>query len=84
MPNRKTHEKMSMLFLGKPYTEVHEALDGPVKYLGRGHRRLFHDPRSAMLIAWSISDDKKATLAALLHIATDKAFTKSKNRAMRK
>jgi hypothetical protein len=70
---------------GKSYTKVHEEIDSPFKYMGRGHRALFHDPFSAYVIAQKhYPGDQNALAAALLHNIVDTACTKSpeKRRAL--
>lgn len=80
MPDRRIHRYTSKLMFGKPYDEVHGVLDRPVKYLGRKHRVLRHDPAEAALIGYRIAGAEGA-LAALLHVTVDNFFTKDKQLA---
>lgn len=66
----KTHEQLCQVLLGDGYTFVHSAKDRPSKWLGKGHRVLFHDHATNLAIGL-ISGDYKAGLAAELHDALD-------------
>jgi len=66
----KYHRKLTKLLLGSDYNHVHKLLDFPFLWLGKKHRKLFHDPITPVLIGF-ILKDKKAYDAANLHIFSD-------------
>ena len=80
MPERRVHNHFTKLLLGKTYDEVHRALDSPAKFLGRGHRVLFHDRAEAALIGYAIAGDEGA-LAAHLHVTLDELCSQNKGLA---
>jgi len=45
-------------------------IDYPVKFLGRKHRVLFHDPLSAAVIGYFV-DDYDGAYSGILHLAVD-------------
>jgi len=72
LPGPEVHVYIDKLFLGKSYWKIHREMDKPIKFLGRRHRLLFHDPVSAMAIASRLyPGDPRARRAALLHITFD-------------
>jgi hypothetical protein len=77
MPERRVHNYTTKLLLGRTFDEVHKALDGPVKFLGRKHRVLYHEPAEAALIGYRIAGCEGA-LAALLHVAVDEMCSHDK------
>ena len=70
MPERYVHKKLSELLFGDSCEATHAAIDEPVKELGRGHRKLYHDPISAGLIGL-VEDGYKGALSSTVHIITD-------------
>jgi hypothetical protein len=74
MPNRSTHNKISRMLVEDPCDRVHYVMDYPSRYLGRGHRILFHDPITAMLIGYSLKG-KRGAASAIAHILTDYSVT---------
>lgn len=77
MPERRIHNYTTKLLLGKTFDEVHRVLDGPVKFLGRKHRVLYHEPAEAALIGYEIAGFEGA-LAALLHVTVDELCSREK------
>jgi hypothetical protein len=76
MPSLSAHRYIDLLYFGKSYWKIHREMDKPVKYLGRGHRVLFHDSISATLIAkHHYPNDPNAIWAALQHIYYDNQCT---------
>jgi len=76
LPGWRVHVFVDKVFLGKSYRKIHEKMDAPVVFLGRGHRKLFHDPITASIIANKYyPNDPKAVASANLHIALDKLCT---------
>lgn len=71
MPDKYIHKKLSELILGESCEKTHEAIDKPVKEMGRGHRKLYHDPISASLIGL-FENGCKGAISAAMHIVTDK------------
>ena len=72
MPSPRVHAYVDRMLFGKAYWRVHREMDKPVKILGRLHRRVFHDPLSAIAIAErEYPGDPLAVRAALHHIWLD-------------
>ena len=83
MPERYLHEKITKILLNEKCSRTHKFIDYPVKYLGRRHRILFHDPLSAFLIGL-VADGYKGAIAGILHILTDKYInTKFRKEALK-
>ncbi|MEM5869681.1 MAG: hypothetical protein QXR09_00735 [Candidatus Aenigmatarchaeota archaeon] len=57
--------------MGKSCEKTNKVIDYPVKFLGRKHRILFHDPLSALIIGIAY-DGVEGAVSGLLHIAVDK------------
>jgi len=85
MPDREIHRYISTLFTGKSHDEIHKVLDGPVKFLGRKHRVLFHNPTEAAMIGYRLAGVEGA-LVALMHVTVDQVCSRDKKleRMMRK
>lgn len=77
MPNRSTHDKISRFLVEDPCDQVHYVMDYPSRFLGRGHRILFHDPITAILIGYSLKGERGA-VSAISHILTDYTVTELK------
>jgi len=80
MPSHSWHRRITRLFLGHGYPEVHRALDWPARFLGRGHRVLFHGLGIAALIGALAAlfrgrSPVGGALAGVGHVATDRAVT---------
>jgi len=75
MPSREIHKMISRLLTGYECDKTHAALDWPAKYLGRGHRILFHDPISAFLLGY-ICNGPEGAVSGVAHILTDYLVTK--------
>ncbi len=73
MPDRNIHKKISEFIVGTPCEETHAYIDGPVKELGYGHRKLYHDPMSAGLIG-VFKNGYRGAISGILHIITDRYF----------
>ncbi len=77
MPHHRIHRGVSRILFGKPYTAVHKALDLPIVFYARKHRRYLHDPISSAMVGAAVSDDAmRGILAAWLHILTDEASSR--------
>jgi len=83
MPSQDLHRKLDRLLLGKSYPKVHTTLDLPSTWLGKGHRILFHDEPTAMLIGLAVGGVEGA-MSALLHVWLDRAYTQSSSYVRRK
>ena len=71
-PNHEVHRYIDKLFTGKEYPDVHKSLDWPVFVLGRGHRVLFHDYPTAIVLARKKHPfDPNAEIIPILHIDFD-------------
>lgn len=78
MPKHKIHRYVDEIVLGKPYGEVHRAIDRPYILLRRKHRKMFHTPKEAYVVASLASSDPQAGLSGLLHVQIDKKCSKDK------
>ena len=81
MPTRKIHNQVTALFFGEDTAKKLEWVcamkDKPSKWLGRGHRVLFHDHATNLAIGL-ISGDYRAYIASELHDLLDFSETKSR------
>ena len=72
MPGWDVHAYADRVNFGKSYYKIHREMDWPYKIFKRDHRRYFHDPMSAMIIAEKCyPGDPNAVEAAYLHILLD-------------
>jgi len=72
VPSWRVHAFVDRTLFGKSYHKIHRRLDEPFKYLGRGHRVLFHDFPTAYLVALDCyPGDPNAVEAAYGHILLD-------------
>ena len=71
MPSRRVHTRLSEALLGDRCNATHAVIDYPFRFLGRGHRILFHDPASSMIIGY-LADGEKGVVSALMHLVEDK------------
>lgn len=76
MARWREHRAISKLVTGDEHPEVHRCIDWPYWFLGRRHRRLFHDPLSAGVLGAVVSmaygkDPVSGALAAQAHIIQD-------------
>ena len=78
MPKHRVHRYTSEVVLGKPYSEVHRAIDAPYAFLGRGHRKMFHTYKEAYIVGSLSSSDPWAGLAGLIHVWLDQECSKDK------
>jgi hypothetical protein len=63
---------MDKLFFGKSYWKIHKGIDSAYPYLRGQHRIYWHDPVSALAIAFdAYHSDPNAQSTALLHLETD-------------
>lgn len=70
MPNREDHNLLNKLILGRTYDKVNRAIDLPSKYLGREHRRFFHDDITSLIL---FAKDPGLGAASVLHRALDRS-----------
>jgi len=68
MPSHEIHELIDEIFLGKRHPEVHKIMDLPAIFLGKKHRKYFHDPVSVLIL---FGRDEEKLKSALLHILMD-------------
>ena len=78
MPDRKTHELIDKVFLGRAHPEVHKFKDAPARLLGPSHRKLFHDHITNMLLGLVYGPE--AFIAGELHDLLDFSTTKLKRK----
>lgn len=72
MPGWRVYRFIDLLNFGRSYYKIHEEMDWPWKILGKDHRKYFHDPLSAPVIAeHCYPDDPNAVEAAYVHILLD-------------
>jgi hypothetical protein len=78
LPGWDVHLYIDRVFFGKSYYKIHRQIDWPFKIVGKDHRRFFHDPLSARIIAETCyPGDESAVLAAYGHIVLDKFCTEN-------
>jgi len=75
MPDHMTHRIVKELLLGTSDMDVDKLIDDPVRFLGKGHRKLFHSPRDVFMLAAFSKDPARFIDHAFIHIATDRAVT---------
>ena len=66
--NRREHEKFSKEIIGCKCSNTHKWIDYPVKFMGRKHRKLFHDPITATIIGCIVD---KNCLCGITHLLAD-------------
>jgi len=71
VPSNRVHREISKILLGKDCKKTNRTIDYPVKFFGKGHRILFHDPLSAAAIGY-IFDGYDGTASGILHLIVDK------------
>lgn len=78
MPSHNVHETLDALMFGskkaKELRLIHDAMDAPVKLMGPGHRRLFHDAQTTLALG-ILTRDEKVLVSAAGHIALDKGIS---------
>ena len=76
LPSLKVHNFIDRVFLGRAFPRLHRRLDKPVFFLGRYHRKLFHDLPTAYFIGHkTYPDDPRVFESAYLHIHYDSLCT---------
>ena len=70
-PKRKTHENISRIFLGKPFSKVNKTLDLPSKFLGKSHRKLLHSGPESFIVGVLLTGDLQGGFAGVLHVIAD-------------
>jgi len=72
VPGWDVHAYADRVYFGRSYYKIHREMDWPYKILGKDHRKFFHDPISASIIAEQCyPGDPNAEEAAFLHIILD-------------
>jgi hypothetical protein len=72
LPGWDVHTYADRVYFGKSYYRIHKEMDWPYKILGKDHRKFFHDPLNALIIAERCyPGDPNAEEAAYLHILLD-------------
>lgn len=76
MSGWRSHKWVTKLIFGDPHREVHSWIDWPFCFLGRRHRKLFHDPITAPLVGGLAAaahgkDPVSGALAGLGHAVQD-------------
>jgi hypothetical protein len=77
-PKRKTHEDISMIFLGKPFSKVNKTLDLPAMFLGGSHRKLLHSIPESFMVGVLLTGDLNGGIAGVLHVITDAVDSSAK------
>jgi len=67
--NRKEHMKADLFLLGYTNEAVHAIMDYAVRWLGAGHRSVYHSYNEIKYI--KVAFGKKAGLIALMHVLID-------------
>ena len=83
LPNRKAHNFITKLLLGKDYNWVHALKDLPAGSLGFKHRCALHDHETALLL-FLITKDPKVYFASILHDVLDKVCSDLKKKRKNK
>ena len=81
MPSHRTHKLIDRIFLHNEYKDVHEWMDGPVKYLGPRHRILRHSIPEILAKYWN---DPRRLMSAYLHLVTDFSHSEVKKKIRRR
>lgn len=76
MPSHSVHKVFKKIILNSEDMTVDEIMDGPAAFLGKGHRKYFHDPASMLVL---FGNDPEKLKEAALHKLVDDAFTKYPN-----
>ena len=79
MPSHRKHHFVEKMMLGQTFPEVDKAIDQPVKWCGRSHRKYFHTFVEAYIIGCNSSLKPNSGEAGILHVMTDKEYSKSKS-----
>lgn len=75
MPTYQVHKLFRKLLGLEKYWWVDKLVDYPSRFLGRKHRKLFHDLETTLLL-YLLTGDVNVVKAHLLHILVDKLFSK--------
>jgi hypothetical protein len=79
MPGHIVHAYVDQKIFGKAYWKIHRYMDLPVLWLGKDHRRLYHDYLSATIFARTLyPGDRNAEEAAMAHILLDQLCSANK------
>jgi hypothetical protein len=78
MPKRPTHDDINVLLLGKPFSNVSQALDLPAKFFGGSHRRFLHTVPEAFIVGILLTGDVDGGIAGVLHVLIDTADSRGK------
>ena len=78
MPKRKTHDDINLLFLGKRFSEVNQAMDLPAKVVGASHRKFLHSMPEAFLLGVLFTGDVNGGIGGVLHVIVDSVDSSSK------
>ena len=78
VPSRKSHNYFSQLVFGDSYDKVHAYIDGPYKWLGRKHRRLYHTQKEAFTIGLMLTGTASGGLAGAAHVLLDSECSENK------
>ena len=72
LASNQVHRFMDRIIFNKSYWKLHSTIDKPVLFLGRSHRKYFHDGLTTVAIAQRLyPNDEDAEWAAWLHIYLD-------------
>jgi hypothetical protein len=76
LPGHQVHNYFDREIFGKSYPKIHRQMDVAVFWLGKSHRRLYHDFPTAFCIGKSCyPNDTRAEESAIMHIILDKLCT---------
>jgi hypothetical protein len=78
----KHHMLLDKVVLGRAMPEVHRFKDGPAKYLGKHHRKLFHDHLTNILLG--VVYGPEAFVSGELHDLLDRAESALKREIRRR
>jgi hypothetical protein len=74
-PDHPTHRIVKKLLLNDGSMDVDKLIDDPVRFLGKGHRKFFHNSKDVLLLAAFSKDPARFVEHAMTHIYTDRLFT---------
>jgi len=76
LPGHRVHCFVDRMLFGKTYWKLHRHMDCAVFWLGKNHRRLYHDFATAVIIAKTLyPSDPNNEEAAYTHILLDNFCT---------
>ena len=79
MPKHRTHKYADKLLFGKPYPQVHHAIDLPYVVYGRKHRQFYHTYKEGYCLGYIVTGEANGALAGVFHVWLDQECSKDKD-----